>query len=175
MIEIDVPRLDSQRLPHRVLDVNGTLALDGELLPEAAKRLASLRASLVIQAAKARLEEEARRKAEEAGKEPAQAQVAERAQTNFTDPESRILQTPDGFQQCYNAQAAVDADSQVVVAQEVSQALPDVQRLRPMLQEIIELNGRAPQELTAAAGYASEANFAALAEAGVYAVIALRR
>jgi len=50
-----------------------------------------------------------------------------------------------------------------------------VQRLRPMLERIIELNGRTPAELSADAGYASEANFAALAEAGVYAVIALRR
>lgn len=129
----------------------------------------------VIRAAKARLEEEARRKAEEAGKDPAEAVVSERAQTNFTDPESRIMHTPEGFQQCYNAQAAVDAESQVIVAQEVSQAPPDVQRLKPMLEEIIELNGKPPQELTADAGYASEANFAALEEAGVYAVIALRR
>jgi transposase/IS5 family transposase len=129
----------------------------------------------VIRAAKARLEEEARRKMKEAGKDSAQAQVSERAQSNFTDPESRIMHTPDGFQQCYNAQAAVDAETQIIVAQEVSQAPPDVQRLRPMLDEISELNGRPPEELTADAGYASETNFAALEEAGVYAVIALRR
>jgi hypothetical protein len=110
-----------------------------------------------------------------AGKNPEAARVHAKAQTNFTDPESRIMHTPDGFQQCYNAQAAVDAESQVIVAQEVCQAPPDVQRLRPMLQQIIELNGRAPRELSADAGYASEGNFAALDEAGVYAVIALRR
>jgi len=69
----------------------------------------------------------------------------------------------------------VDAASQVIVAQEVSQAPPDVQRLVPMLEEIIEVNGRAPSELTADAGYASETNFAALEQAGVHAVIALRR
>ena len=44
-----------------------------------------------------------------------------------------------------------------------------------MLQRIVELNGKAPTELTADAGYASEANFAALDAAGVYAVIAMRR
>lgn len=129
----------------------------------------------VIRAAKERLEEEARRKAEEAGKDPAEAKVSERAQTNFTDPQSRIMHTPDGFQQCYNAQAAVDAESQVIVAQEVSQAPPDVQRLRPMLAQIIKENRRIPRELSADAGYASEANFVALDDAGVYAVIALRR
>lgn len=146
---------------------------DGYSLPqelaESEKRLETIRA------AKARLEEEARRKAEQAGKDPAEAVVSARTQTNFTDPDSRIMHTPDGFQQCYNAQAAVDADSQVIVAQEVSQAPPDVQRLRPMLERLKELNGRPPKELSADAGYASEANFAALDEAAVYAVIALRR
>ena len=100
---------------------------------------------------------------------------SERAQSNFTDPDSRIMHTPDGFQQCSNAQVVVDAESQVIVAYEVSRAPPDVQRLRPMLERTIALNGRAPQELTADAGYASEANFVALAEANVHAVIALRR
>ena len=44
-----------------------------------------------------------------------------------------------------------------------------------MLQAVRELNGRYPDQFTADAGYASEANFAALEEAGVHAVIALRR
>jgi transposase len=128
-----------------------------------------------IREAKARLEQEARERAEREGRDPEEAVVSERAQANFTDPESRIMHTPDGFQQCYNAQAAVDADSQVVVACEVSAAPPDVQRLGPMLRRIVELNGKAPKELTADAGYASETNFATLDAAGVYAVIALRR
>lgn len=128
-----------------------------------------------IRAARARLEQQARERAVAAGKDPAEAVVPEKAQSNFTDPDSRIMQTPDGFQQCYNNQAAVDAEGQVIVACETSQAPPDVQRLRPMLARIIDLNGRAPDQLSADAGYASEANFAALAEAGVDAVIALRR
>jgi len=56
------------------------------------------------------------------------------------------MHTPDGFQQCYNAQSvmpqtavAVDAQSQVIVACEVSRAPPDVQRLRPMLDQITTL------------------------------------
>ncbi|MCE7927144.1 MAG: IS1182 family transposase [Dehalococcoidia bacterium] len=128
-----------------------------------------------IREAKARLEQQARARAAAEGREPAEAVVAARAQTNFTDPESRIMHTPDGFQQCYNGQAAVDASSQVIVACELSAAPPDVQRLIPMLERINELNGRYPDQLSADAGYASEANFAALAEAQVHAVIALRR
>jgi transposase len=146
---------------------------DGFSLPdelqETQKRLERIRV------ARARLEEEAREKAVAAGRPQETAVVPATAQTNFTDPESRIMHTPDGFQQCYNAQLAVDAESQVIVACEVSQAPPDVQRLQPMLQQMIELHGRAPAELTADAGYASEANFAALDAAGVHAVIALRR
>ena len=146
---------------------------DGYSLPPALQE--TQRRLETIRAAKARLEQAARTRAEREGKDPEQALVAARAQTNFTDPASRIMPTPDGFQQCYNAQVAVDAESQVIVACEVSAAPPDVQRLAPMLEQIVELNGRPPTELSADAGYASEVNFGTLAQAGVHAVIALRR
>jgi len=146
---------------------------DGFSLPEAMERAQTRLETLRL--ARVRLEREAREKAVAVGKPPDEAQVPEKAQTNFTDPESRIMHTPDGFQQCYNAQIVVDAESQVIVACEVSQAPPDVQRLVPMLEQIIALHGRSPGEMTADAGYASESNFAALDEAGVHAVIALRR
>ena len=146
---------------------------DGYSLPP---ELATVERRLTaIREAKKRLEREAREKAEREGRDPEEAVVSERAQANFTDPESRIMHTSDGFQQCYNAQAAVDAASQVIVACEVSNAAPDVQRLGPMLTQITKLNGQAPWELSADAGYASEANFALLDAAIVYAVIALRR
>src|SRR3972149_3534122 len=93
---------------------------DGYSVPpdiaESVKRLAAIRLG------KARLEQDAREKAALAGKDPGQAVVSDRSQTNFTDPESRIMHTPDGFQQCYNAQVAVDAESQIIVACEVSPA-----------------------------------------------------
>jgi len=146
---------------------------DGWSLPqelaETSRRLETIRR------ARERLEARYRERAAAQGQDPEKARVPERAQTNFTDPESRIMHTPEGFQQCYNAQAAVDAESQVVVACEVSNAPPDVQRLRPMLQQLHANSGHYPAQLTADAGYASEANFAALAEADVLAVVALRR
>src|SRR5450830_1845405 len=128
-----------------------------------------------IRAGKARLEGLVREKAIEKGRDPETEKVPEKAQTNFTDPESRIMKTADGFGQCYNAQAAVEASSQVIVAAEVSNAAPDVQRLRPMLEQIHENTGHFPHAFSADAGYASEANFTALAEADIYAVVALRR
>ena len=138
-------------------------------LQETSRRLAK------IKAGKARLEAMFREKAIANGKDPAEAVVPDRAQTNFTDPQSRIMKTPDGFQQCYNAQAVVDAESQVIVAREVTNAAPDSQRLPPMLKQIQENTGHFPNQLTADAGYSSEANFTHLAEADIYAVVALRR
>ena len=143
-------------------------SLPGEL-KETSQRLEK------IKAGKARLEELCREKAIAKGHDPDEATVPEHAQTNFTDPDSRIMKTPDGFQQCYNAQAVVDAESQVIVACEVTNAAPDSQRLLPMLQQVKANTGQFPNQLTADAGYSSEANFTHLAEADVYAVVALRR
>lgn len=128
-----------------------------------------------IKAGRARLEALAREQATEKGKEADEATVPERAQTNFTDPESRIMMSPDGFQQCYNAQAVVDAESQVIVAHEVTNSPADSQRLPPMLEQVQANTGHFPHALTADAGYASEANFTHLADADIYAVVALRR
>jgi transposase len=146
---------------------------DGWSMPKEAKVVRRKLAQ--IKAGKTRLQAMFREKAVEKGKDPEQARVPERAQTNFTDPQSRIMKTPEGFQQCYNAQAAVDADSQVIVACDVTNQSPDVQQLRPMLEAVHDLNGSYPDALTADAGYASEANFEALAKAKTHAVIALRR
>jgi len=148
---------------------------DGWSMPKEAEMKVVRRKLEHIKAGKARLQAMFREKAAGKGKDPDEARVPERAQTNFTDPESRIMKTQEGFQQCYNAQAAVDAESQVVVACDVTDQSPDVQQLRPMLEEVHALNGSYPEELTADAGYASEANFEALAEANTYAIIALRR
>ena len=148
---------------------------DGWSLPDEAEMKVVRRKLAHIRAGKARLEAMVREQAIAEGKDPDLVPVPERAQTNFTDPESRIMKTQEGFQQCYNAQAAVDAESQVIVAYNLTNQSPDVQQLRPMLEAVHELTGRYPEQLTADAGYASEANFAALDEAGIHAVIALRR
>jgi transposase len=82
----------------------------------------------------------------------------DRAQRNFTDPDSRIMMGRDGFVQGYNAQAAVDAQSQVIVAQCVTQAANDKQHLAPMVAQIKENTGRQARELSADSGYCSEEN-----------------
>lgn len=133
------------------------------------------RRAAAIRKAKAALEERARAQAEAAGKDPEQAVVLPKTQYNFTDPESRIMKTPGGFEQCYNAQAAVDADSLVIVGQEVTAAPTAVQRLAPMLETIKAETGRYPEQLSADSGYASEGNLLHCEEHGVDAYVALRR
>ena len=83
----------------------------------------------------------------------------DRAQRNFIDPDSRIMKTTDGFVQGYNAQAAVDAASQIIVAHRVTAAANDRQQLVPMVAQIKQHTGRQAHELSADAGYCSEANF----------------
>jgi transposase len=95
------------------------------------------------------------------------ARPAAKAQRNFTDPESRILKTKDGFIQGYNAQAAVDAEAQIIVAHGLTNNGADAPQLEPML-EAAEANlGRLPDELSADAGYCSDANLALLEQRGI--------
>jgi transposase len=83
----------------------------------------------------------------------------DKAQKNFTDPESKIMLAGDkSFIQGYNAQAAVDSDYQVVVATMVSNQAADSQHVESMTEKIEENNGRLPDEMSLDAGYYSNAN-----------------
>jgi transposase len=86
----------------------------------------------------------------------------DRAQRNFTDPDSRIMKTQDGFIQGYNAQAAVDAEHQVIVAQGLTNQASDAHQLKSMLAHIRVNTGRQARELSADAGYCFEHNLTAL-------------
>jgi transposase len=99
-------------------------------------------------------------------------------QINLTDEESRIMPVAGGgFEQCYNAQAAVAAGSMLVVAVDVVQAPNDNQQLEPMLGKI----GALPEELgevetlLADTGYFSTANVEACEKAGIEPLIAMGR
>jgi transposase len=98
-----------------------------------------------------------------------------KTQRNFTDPESRVLLTKDGYIQGYNAQAAVDAKAQIIVAHGLTQSMSDQDQLGPLLNGIEENLGREPKEASADSGYLSEANLAALADRGIRAYIATGR
>jgi transposase len=154
------------------------------------KRLARIReAKAALEAeAKAAAEEEMRRReqAEEKrvaegrkknGRAPAppKQEPEGKAQRNFTDPESRILKTKDGYIQGYNAQAAVDAEAQIIVAHSLTHSMSDQDQLVPLMDGITDNLGRKPREASADAGYCSEANLAALAEREISAYLATGR
>jgi transposase len=174
---------------------------DGMQVPEELsrreKRLAEIaRAKAVIEArakqrhARERAEYEAmmearEAKAAEAGKKPRGRVPQPPAegplpsdQVNLTDEESRIMPVAGGgFEQCYNAQAVVAADSLLVVATDVVQAPNDKQQLEPMLGKLAELPGELGKVggLLADNGYFSEGNVNACAAAGIEPVIAMGR
>jgi transposase len=125
-----------------------------------------------IRAAKAELEAEARAAAPPDRPAPPPAPQAQR---NFTDPESRIMKGPDGFVQAYNAQVAVDAGSQVIVAEHVTVAATDVQALPTLLGQIKANTGRQAAEISADAGYCSTANLAAVERRHIRGYIAVGR
>lgn len=130
----------------------------GDELPDELKRRSERLAK--IEEAKARLEAEAaaraaqeqcRRDAAQAereaegrkrrGKEPAavDATPEAKAQTNFTDPEAKIMkQSNKGFDYSFNAQAVVDAEAQIIVAAEVTTQANDKQQAVPMAQAALD-------------------------------------
>jgi hypothetical protein len=141
-----------------------------ELPAELARRESRLR---LIAAAKAALEAEARGAAGAAGKDAA-APPPDRAQRNFTDPESKIQKTGDGFVQGYNAQLAV-GEGQLIVAQHVTPAALDVQQVLPAVRRIKSTLGVVPKVVLADGGYWSDANVRTLQGQGIDVLIATQR
>ena len=103
---------------------------------------------------------------------------SDKDQVNFTDEDSRIMPVPGGgFDQSYNAQAAVDTHSLLVVGPALTQTSNDKQQVVPMLEQLQALPpelGRV-KTLIADAGYASEDNVNACAQAKIRPLIALGR
>ncbi|HSZ15118.1 MAG TPA: transposase, partial [Solirubrobacteraceae bacterium] len=149
----------------------------GDELPEELQRregrLERIREAKQALEAEAREAETARRaELREQGKKPRRPPNARdpfapkpKAQRNFTDPESKIMKTPDGsFHQCYNAQAVVDSRTQVIVAAELSSQAPDAEQLAPALGQLADNLDAVAAELpegaalTADAGYFSQEN-----------------
>jgi transposase len=99
-------------------------------------------------------------------------------QINLTDEDSRIMPVAGGgFEQCYNAQAAVAADSLLVVTHDVVQAPNDKQQLAPMVEKLNALPDELGkvETLLADNGYFSAANVTACAAAAIEPLIAMGR
>lgn len=174
---------------------------DGVNLPDEIKRrqdrlavMAKAKAKIAARAAeryareKAEFDQKMAQRAErekETGKKPRgkppQAPVADPKavdQVNLTDEESRIMRVAGGgFEQAYNAQAAVDAPTMLVIATGVSQAPNDKQQVEPMVQTLASQAPRlgAVERLVADTGYYSEHNVQLSQAQGIEPLIALAR
>jgi len=129
---------------------------------------------------KARADKEKATGRKPGGKPPAAPTAAPdvKDQINLTDEASRIMPVAGGgFEQAFNAQAAVAAGSMLVVATDVVQAANDKQQIVPMLEQLAQLPealGTA-DTLLADNGYFSAANVTACAAAKIVPLIALGR
>jgi len=144
-----------------------------------------------IQAAKARLEQRQADADRQRGRHPDDQQrrgdgagrpfkhrfgePEEKTQDNFTDPESRIMKMGTAFEQCYNAQVAVDGDSQLIVASGLTNNAADNGELLPLVEAVEKNVGALPKTVLADSGYRSEEAFGMLEQKGVEALVALGR
>lgn len=132
-----------------------------------------------IRQAKGALEAEVRQQEDEADDEADEQSVEDsdkpppepedRAQRNFTDPDSRIMRdnASKAFVQAYNCQAAVEDNTQVIVAADATQQANDKQQIEPMTEQMQANNGKLPKEVSADAGYFSEDNVEHLSQSGI--------
>jgi transposase len=115
-------------------------------------RLKKIREAKVVLEAEARLEAEKRPEKSDEDDTP-----SDKAQRNFTDPDSHIMPASGGkyFIQAYNAQAAVDSANQVIVAAEVTNKPTDRGQAEPMMEIVKDNAGQLPCQMSADAGYFS--------------------
>jgi transposase len=169
------PDKRGDELPEELRTREGRLAriraAKAALEAEAKEKAAAARAAQEAKAAEAAAEGHPQR----AGKPPRET-PEDRAQYNFTDPESRIMKDADGaFIQGYNAQLAVDAAHQIIVAADVTAQAADAPHLVPLTTAILENTHQTPQRLSADAGYYSEDGVNAVVAAEIDPYIATRR
>ncbi len=120
--------------------------------------------------------ESGRKKRGRKPKPAAEVKLPEDARVNRTDPESRVMKGRNGqYLQGYNGQAMVDCESQVIVAQELTNEQADVNLLAPMLARCEEQAGARPEQALVDAGYWSEENGALDGQGGTDLLIATMR
>lgn len=140
-----------------------------------------------IQEARARLEQRQREAERQRGRDPDEPPRGgrwkrpfgipeDKAQENFTDPDSRIMKrSGGGFDASYNAQTAVDEHAHILVAAEVTNSASDAGELPRLLQAVKASMGRAPRQVLADTGYRSEAVFEQLAAGRTEVLVSMGR
>ena len=98
----------------------------------------------------------------------------DRAQYNFTDPDSQILEHKGGFVQGYNCQVAT-TEEHIVVGLGVTNVAPDTHHLPGVLQSMRDNTGELPEQALADGGYWAEENAAYCEDNGIDVYISMRR
>lgn len=102
-----------------------------------------------------------------------ESKTPQKDQINFTDPESRIMDTKtQGIIQGYNPQIGVDAEHHIIVGVQMSNSSSDQKQFESVLESIQTNTGKMPEKASADAGYFSAENIQAAEKAKVDAYIA---
>jgi transposase len=175
----DIP--DGMSVPEELERREARLAAIAEARKKIEARVKQEQQAQYQQKLAARTEQEKRTGRKPPGPPPAppSGTVQDKEQINLTDEDSRIMPVAGGgFDQCYNAQAAVATGSLIIVANELTQAANDKQQLRPLIDKLMALPkkpvGRVKRVL-ADSGYLSEANVEHCAAAKIEPLIAMKR
>src|SRR5574338_248503 len=145
----------------------GVGKLKAELEPdpgqaERARQAARLRAAAERQA---RLEKALARLPEIEAIKKRQGKRASEARASTTDAEATVMKMGDGgFRPAYNAQLASDADSLVIVGVEVATVGNDQGQMAPMLEQVIERCGQAPEAWLVEGGFVGHAQIEQVAD-----------
>lgn len=151
--ELDIPK-EIERREDRLAKIRGAKAvLEARARERYEREKAEYEAKM-----KAREEKEKETGKSVRGKQPQPPEEGPKPkdQFNFTDPESRIMKTADGFEQCYNAQAAV-TEEMFIVGAYANAHCNDKEELLPVLDSIPESLGKI-ETAAADTGYFSEDN-----------------
>jgi len=158
-VELEIEQLLARADAADAQPLQDGLTVEGELARRQVRKTQLQRARAAMEARAF-----ARAQAERAARDPDQpgppppAAPKPQDQYNFTDPDSRIM--PAGgathFEQSYNAQAAVEVESRLIVGQRVCQAANDKEQLEPTLQSVAPVAG-AVKEVLIDSGFVSEA------------------
>lgn len=137
-----------------------------QLKEELARRESRLKK---IEAAKTALEEREKKAAPEKPVDP-------KKQISFADHDARChTKKGDGTRYVYNAQAAVDMESQVIVENHIEESVQDAQAAKPALENMQRDLGQLPDKLVADAGYGNQDTLKSCTDLGVAAVCATAR
>jgi transposase len=174
----DIP--DGMSIPEELERREARLAAIAEAKNKIEARVKEERQAQYQQKLAARAEHEKRSGRKPPGRPPAppSGTVEDKEQINLTDEDSRIMPVAGGgFDQCYNAQAAVATGSLLIVANDLTQAANDKQQLKPLIDKLRALPGKLGRVKRALAdsGYLSQANVEHCAQAHIEPLIAIKR